>query len=72
MLTLAGGGAGLVAGAGQLVISKYGPVSRGQYCLAATSRGQSVALTCDPCQDGEVACIDLCCPHGEVGVIIPA
>ena len=52
--------------------SKYGPVSRGQYCLAATSRGQSVALTCDPCQDREVACIDLCCPHGEVGVVIPA
>ena len=65
-------GAGLGAGAGQLVTSKYRPVSRGQYCLAATSRGQSVALTCDPCQDREVACIDLCCPHGEVGVIIPA
>ena len=49
-----------------LVTSNYGPVSVGQYCLAATTLGQAVALTCDPCQDGEVACIDLCCPHGEV------
>ena len=71
VLTLAGGGR-LGAGAGQPMTIKYGPVSRGQYCLAADSRGQSVALTCDPCQDGEVACIDLCCPHGEVGVVIPA
>ena len=68
VLPLAGGGARLGAGAGQLVTSKYGPVSVGQYCLAATTLGQAVALTCDPCQDGEVACIDLCCPHGEVRV----
>ena len=38
-----------------LVTSNYGPVSVGQYCLAATTLGQAVALTCDPCRDGEVS-----------------
>ena len=43
-----------------LVTSNYGPVSVGQYCLAATTLGQAVALTCDPCRDGEVSTVLFC------------
>ena len=50
VLPLEGGGTRLGAGAGQLVTSKYGPVSVGQYCLAATTLDQAVALICNPCR----------------------